>query len=260
MTLLSVSGVSKVFGGLRAVDDVSFDVAKGEIVGLIGPNGAGKTTLVDLLTGVQLPSSGRIVYDDTDISRLYSHQRSRLGLARTFQVPRPFFDMSVRENVLVGASFGRAGRNLDHGSAGRLADEALARVGLGGAGNQRTASLTTAGLKRLEVARCLAAEPRMLFLDEPLGGLNTSEVADALELIRELNRAGVTIVFIEHIVSAVIAVSHRIVVLANGRKLTEGEPQAVLADKGVRQAYLGNVEGAVGRFAGRRARAGGGAA
>lgn len=253
MAILDVSRVSKVFGGLRAVDDVSFEVAKGEIVGLIGPNGAGKTTLVDLLTGVQLPSDGRISYAGADITWLYSHQRSRLGLARTFQVPRPFFDMSVRENVLVGAQFGRAGRNLHQADAERLADEALARVGLAVAAEHRTGTLTTAGLKRLEVARCLAADPKLLFLDEPLGGLNSSEVAEALDLIRALNRAGVTIVFIEHIVSAVLAVSHRIVVLANGRKLTEGTPQAVIADSQVREAYLGNVEGAVGRFAQRRA-------
>jgi branched-chain amino acid transport system ATP-binding protein len=254
VTLLDVSDVSKVFGGLRAVGGVSFQVAEGEIIGLIGPNGAGKTTLVDVLTGVQLPSSGRISYGGTDITQLSSHRRSRLGIARTFQIPRPFFDMTVRENVLVGAHFGRSGRHIRQAEAEHLADKALTSVGLAASSGHRTASLTTAGLKRLEVARCLAAEPKLLFLDEPLGGLNTSEVAEALDLIRALNRSGVTIVFIEHIVSAVLAVSHRIVVLANGRKLTEGAPQAMLADAQVRQAYLGNVEGAVGKFARRRTR------
>ena len=257
MTLLATSDLTKRFGGLAAVNGVDFSAEPGEIVGLIGPNGAGKTTFVDLLTGVQLPTAGRITFRGHDVTQMPSHERSRLGLARTFQIPRPFAGVSIRENVMLGALFGRAGRDVGMAEAHALAEQALQRVGLGGHGDRATGTLTVAGRKRLEVARCLAADPALLFLDEPLGGLNPTEVKEALDLIRTLNASGVTIVFIEHIVSAVISVSHRIFVLADGRKLAEGPPREILADQAVQRAYLGDVKGAVNRLrAARQRRAG----
>ena len=248
MALLETHGLTKRFGGLTAVNDVGFSVEEGEIVGLIGPNGAGKTTFVDLLTGVQAPTAGRILFRGEDVTRQPSHARSRLGLARTFQVPRPFAGVPIRENVMLGALFGRSGRDIGMRDAEELSERALERVGLGGQGDRPTGSLTTAGRKRLEVARCLAAEPSLLFLDEPLGGLNPTEVKEALTLIRELNGAGVTIVFIEHIMPAVMSVSGRVFVLADGRKLAEGTPQEIQASPEVQRAYLGDVKGAVSRY------------
>lgn len=248
MALLQTHELTKRFGGLTAVGGVDFSVNEGEIVGLIGPNGAGKTTFVDLLTGVQTPTSGRIVFRGQDVTRSASHERSRLGLARTFQVPRPFAGVPIRENVMLGALFGRSGRDIGMRDAAALAERALERVGLGGEGDRATGSLTTAGRKRLEIARCLAAEPLLLFLDEPLGGLNPTEVKEALALIRDLNAAGVAIVFIEHIMPAVMSVSGRVFVLSDGRKLAEGAPQEILASPEVQRAYLGDVKGAVNRY------------
>jgi branched-chain amino acid transport system ATP-binding protein len=248
VALLETRGLTKRFGGLTAVDNVDFEAREGEIVGLIGPNGAGKTTFVDLLTGVQAPTAGRILFRGQDVTGRASHERSRLGLARTFQVPRPFGGVSIRENVMLGALFGRTGRDVGMSDAKALADRALERVGLGDQGDRATGSLTTAGRKRLEIARCLSADPSLLFLDEPLGGLNPTEFKEALTLIRELNTAGVTIVFIEHIMPAVMSVCRRVFVLADGRKLAEGTPQEIQASDEVQRAYLGDVKGAVSRY------------
>jgi branched-chain amino acid transport system ATP-binding protein len=250
--LLAVAGLAKHFGGLRAVDGVDLAVRQGEIVGLIGPNGAGKTTFVDLLTGGEPPTGGRITYRGTDITSLSAHERSRMGLARTFQVPRPFGDLTIRENVLVGALFGRGERRAGRLEALDLANRCLERAGLSAVGDQRTGSLSTAGLKRLEVARRLATEPELLFLDEPLGGLNPTEVKDALGLIRSLNDSGITIVFIEHIIPAVMTLCHRVVVLASGRKLADGDPSEIVANPEVQRAYLGDVKAAVKRFGAKR--------
>jgi branched-chain amino acid transport system ATP-binding protein len=240
----------KRFGGLTAIDNVDFEVGEGEIVGLIGPNGAGKTTFVNLLTG-ELPATlGEIEYRGRSITRLAAHDRCRLGMARTFQIPQPFCDLTVRENVMIGSLFGRSDRaRRTMMSSAATAREILRRVGLDNVADRPTAWLNTAGLKRLEVARCLAAEPTLLFLDEPLGGLNASEARDAIELIRELRRTGLTIVFIEHVIPAVVAVSDRIVVLANGRKLAAGTPLEITSNPEVRRAYLGDIHGAVDRYA-----------
>jgi branched-chain amino acid transport system ATP-binding protein len=257
MSLLQCTGLGKRFAGLQAVDSIDLSIEKGEIVGLIGPNGAGKTTFVNLLTGELPITSGSILYRGRDITRLASDKRNRLGLARTFQVPRPFHSMSILENVTLAAQFGREGRPHDRRSATRKAAEILDMTGLGAQAEAGTGTLTTAGLKRLEVARALATEPDILFLDEPLGGLNQGEAADALKLIRSLNEGGMTILFIEHIIKAVSAISHRIVVLARGQKLAEGTPEAVLADKEVQRAYLGNISSALERNTARRAQPGG---
>jgi branched-chain amino acid transport system ATP-binding protein len=252
MSLLNVEGLSKRFGGLKAVDGVDLRIERGEIVGLIGPNGAGKTTFVELLTGGIPSTSGRIEFDGRDITKMSNHERCRLGIARTFQVPRPFGGSSVLENVMIGSLFGRATRKLTAHQARRKAESTLQSVGLWEAREALTSSLTTAGLKRLELARCLATDAELIFLDEPLGGLNPTEVNDSLALIRSVRDAGTTILFIEHIIPAVLALCERVVVLANGRKLAEGTGIEVTANPLVRDAYLGNVSGAADRYARKR--------
>ena len=246
MTLLQCYGLRKTFGGLDAIDNVDLSIAKGEVLGLIGPNGAGKTTFVNLLTGEIAPTAGRIVYRSDDIAQLAPHRRSSLGLARTFQVPRPFTSLSIRENLLVGAMFGKI-RHEDVKERGAVVESVLKTTGLDRIADRSPITLSTAGLKRLEVARCLAAQPDLLFLDEPLGGLNPVEANEAILLIRNLKDRGVTIVFIEHIIKAVAAVSDRVVVLARGRKLAEGTPKDVLSNEDVKRAYLGDVAGALQR-------------
>ncbi|MDB5798262.1 MAG: high-affinity branched-chain amino acid transporter ATPase [Paucimonas sp.] len=252
MPLLNVSGLTKQFGGLTAVDNVDFTINRGEIVGLIGPNGAGKTTFVDLLTGGAVPTAGKIEYDGRNITRMANHDRCRLGLARTYQIPQPFGRSTVLENVTVGALFGSSGRKLSIAQARIKAAETLEAVGLSGSMDAFPSALTTAGLKRLELARCLATAPTLVFLDEPLGGLNSTEVKDALALIRKVRDSGVTILFIEHIVPAVLALSDRVMVLANGRKLAEGSGAEVTQDPKVQKAYLGDLSATASRFARRR--------
>jgi branched-chain amino acid transport system ATP-binding protein len=242
-SLLQVSGLTKRFGGLSAVDGVDLEIGPGEIIGLIGPNGAGKTTFVNLLTGELLPSSGSIRYRGKDVTTSPPHSRCAMGIVRTFQVPEPFVDLTVRENVMIGRLFGSAPARSIY-DAGVRADEILSSVGLRTVRDHATATLTTAALKRLEIARALAAEPSVLLLDEPLGGLNTTEARAALDLVRGVRAKGISIIFIEHIVPAVMAVSDRVVVLANGRKLAEGTPGSILNNEEVKRSYLGNVQAA----------------
>lgn len=246
MTLLRCYGLKKTFGGLDAIDNVDLSIEKGEVLGLIGPNGAGKTTFVNLLTGEIRPTAGVILCRDGDISQLAPHRRSSLGLARTFQVPRPFTSLTIRENLMVGALFGKA-RQEDAKHRGAVVDSVLQKTGLDRVADRSPITLSTAGLKRLEVARSLSAQPDLLFLDEPLGGLNPVEADEAMGLIRDLRDNGVTIVFIEHIIKAVAAVSDRVMVLARGRKLAEGTPKEVLSNDEVKRAYLGDVAGALQR-------------
>ncbi|WP_326537443.1 ABC transporter ATP-binding protein [Pseudorhodoferax sp.] len=252
MNLLNVTGLTKRYGGLAAVDGVDLAIERGQIVGLIGPNGAGKSTFVELLTGGVPPTSGRIAFDGQDVTRLPAHGRCRLGIARTFQVPQPFYGSSVFENVTTAALFGngRLQRSLKEGQ--QIARETLFRVGLSPLADRSPTELTTAGLKRLEVARCLATDAKMMLLDEPLGGLNQTEVNDAVNLIRSVQQAGVTILFIEHIIPAVLELCDRVVVLANGRKLAEGSGQEVVSNPVVQKAYLGDVSGAAKRRRNRR--------
>lgn len=256
MALLKVTGLSKQFGGLRAVDNVDFHIESGEIVGLIGPNGAGKSTFVELLTGGIPATAGRIEFDGHHITRLRSHERCRLGMGRTFQIPQPFSGSSVLDNVVVGALNGCAQRRLSIADARNKAERVLEDVGLAAFAAHRPSSLTTAGLKKLEVARCLATDARMVFLDEPLGGLNSTEVKDALTLISRLRSNGITILFIEHIIPAVLSVSDRVVVLANGRKLAEGSGDEVTRNPEVQRAYLGDLSATASHFARRREGAG----
>jgi branched-chain amino acid transport system ATP-binding protein len=232
-----LEGVSKRFGGLPAVDNFSVLVRQGEVLGIIGPNGAGKSTLVGLISGALAPTAGRVSYLGHDISRMAAHQRARLGIARTFQLTQPFVGLDVRENVMVGALFGC--RHLHRAAALRAADEILARVGLAHKATLKGHQLTTADRKRLELARALATNPQLLLLDEVMAGLTPTEISQAVALIREINRAGVTVIVIEHVMQAITGVSDRVLVMHHGRKIAEDAPEQVLADPQVIQAYLG---------------------
>ncbi|PWS35223.1 ABC transporter ATP-binding protein [Falsiroseomonas bella] len=235
--LLRLEGVSRRFGGLAALDSVSLELGRGEILGLIGPNGAGKTTLVNVVTGVHTATSGRVTFEGQDITRLPPHRVARLGLARTWQIVQPFPRMTVAENVAAGALF--AGGAADVASALAAARESLGFVNLADLADAPAATLTLARRKRLELARALAMKPRLIMLDEVNAGLNTAEIDEALALIRRIAAEGITIVIIEHLMKVVLGVSTRIAVLHHGRLIADGAPQEVVRDKEVVAAYLG---------------------
>jgi branched-chain amino acid transport system ATP-binding protein len=234
--LLQLDGVSRRFGSLKVTDQLTLSVAPGEALGIIGPNGAGKTTLMNLIAGDLPVDAGTIRFDGRDITRLGAAQRCRIGIARSYQIPHPFVGLTVLENVLVGAVFGAG-----HGerAARPLALRALERSGLAAKANRLAGALPLLDRKRLELARSLATEPKLLLLDEIAGGLTEHEVHELLDTIRAIRAEGVTIVWIEHIVHALLAIVDRLVALDFGRMITQGEPHAVMADPAVREIYMG---------------------
>lgn len=238
MNLLDVTSVGKRFGGVVALDDVSLPIEKGEILGLVGPNGSGKSTLINLLSGFYPADRGRVVFQGTDLAPLPPHQIASLGIARTYQIPRPFDTMTPRENIAVSYMFGRRRHTL--AEAQKAAGEWLAFTGLEPVADVGIDELTLHQLKFLELARALATEPTLLLLDEVLAGLNPSEIDQSMDMIRRIHTQGVTLLVVEHVIRAITALSSRIVVLDQGRVVADGEPDKVMSDPAVVAAYLGS--------------------
>ena len=236
--LLSLQSVSKRFGGLQALLNVTFDLPQGQILGLIGPNGAGKTTLFNVINGVYRPESGRIIFRDKDVTGLRPYHLAKMGMARTHQIVRPLNELSVRENVMVGACFGHESQDL--GNAVRIAEEVLEFVGLANRADQLAGSLNVAQKKRLEMARALASHPYLLLLDEVLAGLNHSEIDSMIQTVLRIREQGITIIMIEHVMKALMNVSDRIIVLDYGEQIAEGNPETITNDPKVVEAYLGD--------------------
>ncbi|MFH5923106.1 ABC transporter ATP-binding protein [Roseomonas xinghualingensis] len=236
--LLRVEGLRRAFGGLVAVDGLSFTVHPGEIVGLLGPNGSGKTTALNLISGALAPDAGRVVLDGRDVTGLPAHRLTRLGIARTFQLVRVLPGLSLNENVVAGLAFGR--EPAWGAEARSRAATLLTRVGLGGRDNQPASILTYGDQKRLELARALALSPRLLLLDEWLAGLNLTELRGGIDLIASLRDEGCTVLMVEHVMDAIRALANRCVVMNAGQHIAEGPPAEVLADHAVIQAYLGD--------------------
>ena len=224
---------------MAAVDGVSFEVARGEIVGIIGPNGAGKTTLLNCISGMHRLDGGDIRWQGASIAGMPPHRVARLGIGRTFQIVRPFGSMTVLENAAVGALFGSADARRGPKEAFALADQVLGLVGLKSKANHPVSSLTIPDRKRLEVARAVATRPHLLLLDEVMAGLNNVEIDEALEMVRTVHSTGVTVLLIEHVMRVIIGVCRRAIVLDGGHVLAQGEPEVVLRDERVIQAYLG---------------------
>lgn len=237
--VLEVEGLTRAFGGLVAVNELDFRIESGEIFGLLGPNGSGKTTALNLMSGLLRPDAGVIRLAGRDITGLAAFRTARLGLARTFQLVRVLDGMDCRENILAGLTFHKP--RLTAGDAEARAATLLDRVGLAGFTRTPAAGLTYIDRKRLELARALASQPKLLLLDEWLAGLNPSELTIGIDLIRELKDDGVTVLLVEHVMTAVRALCDRCVVMSSGRKIAEGATEDVLADKTVVEAYLGGV-------------------
>ena len=233
--LLDVRNITKAFGSFKAVDDASVGVQPGEILGLIGPNGAGKSTFFNCLTGDLYPTSGTVHFEGRDVTGLPQEERARLGIARTFQVPLTFESMSVLENVMIGAFL----RYPSAQDARAKARQVIDSVALASFADSPAKSLGTAGRKRLEIARALASEPKILLLDEAMAGLTTSEVRTAIELVRQIHGTGVTVVIVEHIMEVIVSLADRVAVFHQGREIARGTPAEVTRNERVIEAYLG---------------------
>jgi branched-chain amino acid transport system ATP-binding protein len=236
MALLELERVGKSFGAVRAVDAVTLSLDAGVLLGVIGPNGAGKTTLFNLIGGDLVADAGRIRFAGDDIARLRPHQRCRRGIGRSYQIPHPFGGMTVFENLLVAATFGAG---LGERAAAPVAIEILESTGLAPRANRLAGSLTLLDRKRLELARALATGPKLLLLDEIAGGLTEAESAEIVSLIGDIKRRGVAMIWIEHVVHALVRVADRLLVLSSGATLAEGEPERVMANPDVQRVYLG---------------------
>jgi branched-chain amino acid transport system ATP-binding protein len=234
--LLEAQGVSRAFGGFTALAGANLRVDAGEIVGLIGPNGAGKSTFFNCIAGDLAPTAGRIVFDGVDVTRLQAEQHAQLGIGRTFQVPATFEDMTILENVMVGAFL----RHPHRADAIAKATEVLRLTELDALADQRARSLGTPGRKRLEIARVLATEPKLLLLDEALAGLTPGEIQRAIALVRRIHGLGITILIVEHIMEVIMTLAQRVLVLNHGRTIAQGAPAEVIRDPGVIEAYIGH--------------------
>ena len=237
--LLAVQSLSKRFGGFTALDGVSLDIRKGERFGLIGPNGSGKTTLINCVSGALDNDGGHILFDGEDISRLPAYQRTRRGIARSFQIPRPFASMSVLENLVVPLEYVVHRGSLHTADTRSEAMEILRGMGLADKADTRANRLSQVELRKMELARAMAARPRLLISDEAMAGLSSNEVAEVLEILFKLNATGITIIMIEHIMQAVMRFSERVVCLDAGRIICEGSPQDIVRNADVQRAYLG---------------------
>ncbi len=236
MSLLALHGVSKSYGALKVTDGISLAVESGETLGILGPNGAGKTTLFNLISGDVRVDAGRVEYEGRDVTALAPHQRCRSGIGRSYQVPQPFGNLTVFENLVTAACFGGGQREED---AWATAVEVLEQTGLEPHANKPAGSLTLLNRKRLELARALATKPRLLLLDEIAGGLTDHEARELVDELKRIKAAGVTMIWIEHVVHALLAIADRLFVINFGCKLAEGVPRAVMEDPEVRRVYMG---------------------
>ena len=237
--LLHVDGITKRFGGFTAVDNVSVAIRPGERFGLIGPNGSGKTTIINCISGALHTEIGRIMFNGEDVSRLPAYKRTRRGIARSFQIPRPFKSMTVLENLLVAIDFAAVGHGLNVRQQEAEVGAILDKMGLGAKANTLSSQLSQVELRKMELARAMAAKPKLLISDEAMAGLSGSEIDEVLDLLVALNKEGITIIMIEHIMHAVMRFSERVVCLEAGRIIAEGTPAEVMGNTRVQEAYLG---------------------